>query len=329
MRRRDCLTLLVAAAAGPLTARAQQPAMPVIGMLHGVSAAAYADRMTVFRRSLGDMGFVERRNVSIESRWADGQFDRLPALADDLVRRKVAVLVAGGSDVAIQAAMSATKTTPIVFQTASDPVDAGFVSSIARPGGNVTGFTTIGVDLAAKRLELLRELIPRATKVALLVNPNNPRVTQEVIEGTEAGARQLGLDVVVLNAGTSDEIESAISAAVQQRAGALVIGADAFLGTRFRLIAYLALRHGLPTTAGGNTHQTVEAGVLMGYGPDPLDTYRLIGSYVGRIIKGEKPGDLPVMQPTKFELFINLTAAKALGLTVPPSLLAIADEVIE
>jgi putative ABC transport system substrate-binding protein len=283
--------------------------------------------MDVFRRSLGDMGFVEKRNVAIEYRWADGEFERLPALADDLVRRKVAVLVAGGSDVAIRAAMSATKTIPIVFQTASDPVDAGFVSSIARPGGNLTGATQAIVELTAKRLELLHELVPRANKVALLVNPNNPRVAQDFIEGTEAGARQLGLDVVVLKAGTSDEIESAISAAVQQRAGALIIGPDAILATRYRLIAFLALRHALPTTSA--SRQSVEAGVLMGYGSDSLDLYRLIGGYVGRILKGEKPADLPVMQPTKFELFINLTTAKALGLTIPPTLLAIADEVIE
>jgi putative ABC transport system substrate-binding protein len=307
--------------------RAQQRAMPVIGMLHGVSAAQWVNQMAVFRRSLGDMGFVEKRNVAIEYRWADGEFERLPALADDFVRRKVAVLVAGGSDVAIRAAMSATKTIPIVFQTASDPVDAGFVSSIARPGGNLTGATQAIVELTAKRLELLHELVPRANKVGLLVNPNNPRAAQDFIEGTEAGARQLGLDVVVLKAGTSDEIESSISAAVQQRAGALIIGADAILGTRNRLIAFLALRHALPTMSAGR--QSVEAGVLMGYGADSLDLYRLIGGYVGRILKGEKPADLPVMQPTKFELFINLTTAKALGLTVSPSLLALADEVIE
>jgi putative ABC transport system substrate-binding protein len=223
--------------------------------------------------------------------------------------------------------MSATKTIPIVFQTASDPVDAGFVSSIARPGGNLTGATQSSIELTAKRLELLHELVPRANKVALLVNPNNPRVAQDLIEGTEVGARQLGLDVVVLKAGTSDEIESAISAAVQQRAGALIIGPDAILATRYRLIAFLALRHALPTTSA--SRQSVEAGVLMGYGSDSLDLYRLIGGYVGRILKGEKPADLPVMQPTKFELFINLTTAKALGLTIPPNLLAIADEVIE
>jgi putative ABC transport system substrate-binding protein len=283
--------------------------------------------MAVFRRSLGDMGFVEKRNVAIEYRWADGEFERLPALADDLVRRKVAVLVAGGSDVAIRAAMSATKAIPIVFQTASDPVDAGFVSSIARPGGNLTGATQAIVELTAKRLELLHELVPRANKVALLVNPNNPRVAQDLIEGTEVGARQLGLDVVVLKAGTSDEIESAISAAVQQRAGALIIGPDAILATRYRLIAFLALRHALPTTSA--SRQSVEAGVLMGYGSDSLDLYRLIGGYVGRILKGEKPADLPVQQYARFELILNLKTAKALGLEVPPSILLRADEVIE
>jgi len=328
MKRREFITLLVgAAAAWPLVARAQQPNVPVIGSLCGVSEAQWANLMAAFRSSLADMGFVERRNVAIEYRWADGQFDRLPALADDLVRRKVAVIFATGSDLAVQAAMSATKTIPIVFQTASDPIEAGFVSSIGRPEGNVTGGTRLSIELAGKRLELLHELVPGASKIALLVNPNNPRLTQDVTRRSEAAARQLGLEIVLLEAGTVGEIETAIEVAVQQRVGALVIGNEAFLGSRARQIAFLGLRHALPTI--GGSRGDVEAGVLMSYGSDPLDTFRLVGVYVSRILKGEKPADLPVMQPTKFELFFNQTTAKTIGLQIPAKLLALADDVIE
>jgi putative ABC transport system substrate-binding protein len=326
LRRRQFIAALGGAAAWPIAAPAQQSSVPLIGSLHGISAAQGAARMAAFRSSLGEI-LIDRRNVSIEYRWADGQVDRLPALADDLIHRNVAVLVVGASDVAIRAAMSATKTIPIVFHTASDPVDAGFVPSIARPGGNITGVTALAAELSGKRLELLHEIVPGATKVGLLVNPNNPRNTQDAIERTESGARQLGLDIVVLRAGTSDEIESAIAAAAQQRVGALIMGNDAFLGTRSRQIAFFALHHRLPVI--GASRQSVEAGVLMSYGSNLLDNYRLIGGYVGRIIKGEKPADLPVLQPTRFELIVNLTTAKVLGLAVPPTLLAIADEVIE
>jgi putative tryptophan/tyrosine transport system substrate-binding protein len=332
MKRREFITLFggtaaIHSVAGPLAARAQQQATAVVGVLHGVSAAQWAERMVVFRRTLAEMGFVERRNVVIEARWADGQFERLPALTADLIRRKVAVLVVGASDVAIRAAMSATKTIPIVFATASDPVESRFVTSLARPEGNVTGVTQFGTELAAKRLELLHELVPGATKVGLLVNPNNPRVAQDVTERTEAAARQLGLEIVVLKASTEDEVGSAIAAAVQQQIGALNLGNDAYLSSRGRQIAFLALRHGLPTMSYSRPH--VDAGALMSYGPDVLDTYRLLGNYVGRILKGQKPADLPVQQPTKFEMFINLTTAKAIGLKIPEAYLLRADEVIE
>jgi putative tryptophan/tyrosine transport system substrate-binding protein len=328
MKRREFIAGLGgAAAAWPLAVRAQQSSLPEVGLLHGISAAQGAERMVVFRGSLGEIGFVERRNVAIEYRWADGQFDRLPALVEDLIRRKVAVLVVGASDVAIRAAVSATKTIPIVFHTASDPVHAGFVQSISRPGGNVTGVAALATDMVGKRLELLHELVPGATKMALLVNPNNPGLTQDVIQHTEDAASRLGIGLVVLKAGTDDEIGSAIAAAAQQRVGALSISAEGYLGSRSRQIASFALRHGLPTV--GGSRQGVEAGLLMGYGSNVVDNYRFIGGYVGRILKGEKTVDLPVLQPTRFELAINRTTANALGLTVPPTLLAIADEVIE
>jgi putative tryptophan/tyrosine transport system substrate-binding protein len=319
LKRRDFISLLGGAAATwPLAARAQQQAMPVIGSLHAVSAAQWGERMAGFRRGLSEMGFTEGRNVAIEYRWAEGQFDQLPAMAADLVGRKVAVLFAGGSDVAIRVAISATKTIPIVFATGSDPVDAGFVPSLARPGGNVTGITVLGRELIAKRLELLHELLPGAGKIALLVNSNDPRGTQDVIQRAE---------LVVLNAGNETEIESAIASTAQQRADALTIGNDGYLNSRSRQIAFFALRHGLPTMS--NTRENVAAGILMSYGGSYVDAFHKVGAYAGRILKGEKPADLPVVQPTKFELFINLTTAKAIGLKIPEAFLLRANEVIE
>jgi putative ABC transport system substrate-binding protein len=327
LKRREFITLLGGAAALPLAARAQQPAMPVIGLLHGVSAALWMDRMVGLQRGLDEAGFAEGRNVAIEYRWAEGQFDRLPAMAADLVGRKVAVIIVGAPDVAIRAAMSATKTIPIVFTTASDPVSAGFVPSLSRPGGNVTGITFFGVELVAKRLELLHEVLPGVTRIALLVNPNNPGLTQDNIKQSEAAVRRLGLEMVVVKAGTENEIESAVIATMQQQANALIIGNDAYLSSRSRQIASFALRHALPTMS--ESRDGVAAGLLMSYGPNQADSYRQAGLYVGRILKGTKPTDLPVMQPTKFELFVNLTTAKALGLTIPESFLLRADEVIE
>jgi putative ABC transport system substrate-binding protein len=331
LKRREFITLLGGAAAWPLAARAQQPAMPVIGVLHGVSAAQWTDRMAGFHRGLGEAGLAEGRNVSIDYRWAEGQFDRLPAMAADLVSRKVAVISAGAPDVAVRAAMAATmaatKTIPIVFVTASDPVGAGFVPSLGRPGGNVTGITLIGTELVAKRLELLHELLPDATRIAILVNPNNPGLTRDNIQQSEAAVRRLGLEMVVIKAGTESEIESAVVAAVQQHANALSMGNDAYLSSRSRQIAFFALRHGLATMS--DTRETVAAGLLMSYGPNLVDSFRQAGLYVGRIIKGEKSADLPVLQPTKFELVINLTTAKAIGLKIPESFLLRADEVME
>ena len=327
MKRREFISLLGAAVAWPLAARAQQPTMPVIGFLNPASHHTFAaDFLRGFHRGLKDNGYVEGENVAIEYRWAEGQFDRLPAMTADLIGRKVAVLFVS-PDVAVRTAMSSTKTIPIVFVTASDPVAAGFVSSLGRPGENVTGITMMGVELAAKRLELLHELLPGATRIALLVNPNNPDITQNTIQHSEAAARRLGLQIVVLKAGTESEIESAIATAVQQQADALSIAPDGFLSSRNRQIAFFALRHALPTMS--TTRENVTAGLLMSYGPNQTDSYRQAGLYVGRILKSEKPANLPVLQPTKFELFINLTTAKALGLTMPPTLLARADEVIE
>ena len=241
MKRREFITLLGGAACvWPLAARAQQPAMPLIGVLHGVSAAQWTDRMAGFHRGLGEAGFTEGRNVSIEYRWAEGQFDRLPVMAADLVSRKVAVISAGAPDVAVRAAMAATKTIPIVFVTASDPIGAGFVPSLGRPDGNVTGVTLIGTELVAKRLELLHELLPGATRIAVLVNPNNPGLTRDNIQQPETAVHRLGLEMVIIKAGTESEIENAVGAAVQQHANALSVGNDAYLTSRGRQIAFFA-----------------------------------------------------------------------------------------
>jgi putative tryptophan/tyrosine transport system substrate-binding protein len=326
VRRREFITLLGGATAWPFAARAQQPSMPVIGSLQGVSAGQWADRMAAFHAGLAEAGYVEGRNVAIEYRWAEGEFDRMPAMAADLVNRRVAVIFAV-TDVGVQAAMAATKTIPIVFTTGSDPVAAGFVPSLGRPGGNVTGIAMMGVELVAKRLELLHGLLPGATRIAVLVNPNNPGITRDTIQHTQDAARRFGLEIVVIEATTEREIESSIATAVQQQADALSIGNDAYLSSHSRLIAFLALRHALPTMA--STHEYVAAGILMSYGSSQTDSFRQAGVYVGRILKGDKPANLPVVQPTKFELFINLTTAKALGISFPPNLLAIADEVIE
>jgi ABC-type uncharacterized transport system substrate-binding protein len=301
MKRREFITLLGGAAAvWPRAARAQQSAMPVIGVLHGVSAAQWTDRMAGFHRGLGEAGLAEGRNVAIEYRWAEGQFDRLPSMAADLVSRRVAVISTGAPDVAVRATMAATKTIPIVFVTASDPVAAGFVPSLGRPEGNVTGVTLIGTELVAKRLELLHELLPGAARIALLVNPNNPGLMQDNIQQSEAAVRRLGLQMIVLKAGTESEIESAVVAAVQQQANALSIAADAYLNSRSRQIASFALRHALATMS--DSRETVASGLLMSYGPNQSDSFRQIGLYVSRILKGEKPADLPVLQLLRYPL---------------------------
>jgi putative tryptophan/tyrosine transport system substrate-binding protein len=327
VNRRAFISLIGgAAAAWPLAARAQQTALPMIGSLHGVSAAQWAELMIGFHRGLGDVGYVEGRNVAIEYRWAEGDLDRLPAMAADLVSRGVAVIFVS-PDVGVQAAMAATKTIPIVFTTASDPVAAGFVPGLARPGGNVTGVAFMGIELVAKRLELLRELLPGATRIAVLVNPNNPGIMQSVIQHSQDAARRLGLEILIFEAGTESEIESSIATAVQQQAVAVSITNDAYLGSRSRQIAFFALRHALPTMS--SSREGVAAGLLMSYGTNQTDSFRQAGVYVGRILKGDNPANLPVVQPTKFELFFNLTTAKAIGLKIPESFLLRADEVIE
>jgi putative ABC transport system substrate-binding protein len=311
----------------PLAAAAQQGAMPAIGVLHGVLAAQWTDRMVGFHRGLAEAGFAEGRNVGIEYRWAEGHFDRLPGMAADLVRRRVRVISAGAPDVAIQSAMAATKTIPIVFMTASDPVRAGFVSNLGRPDGNVTGVTLIAAELSAKRVELLHGIAPGVRRVALLVNPNNPGLMQDNIQQFSAALRRLGLEMLVVKAGSESGIESAFAAAVQWQANAMHIGADAYLSSQSSKVSSLALRHALPTSS--ESREGVAAGLLMSYGQSHADVFRQLGLYVGRILNGAKPADLPVLQPTKFELVINLKTAKALGLTIPPSLLARADQVLE
>jgi len=329
MRRRKFIQGIAysGAFAHPLVARAQRQRMPLIGVLHGVSAAQWADRMVGFHNGLGEAGFREGRNIAIEYRWADGHFDRLPAMAADLVSRKVEVICAGASDVAIRAAMAATQTIPIIFTTASDPLRAGFVQSFSRPGGNVTGATFMGVELVAKRVELLHQTIAGATRIALLVNPNNPGLMQDNIRLSREGVQRLGLEMFIVEAANESEIEAAVLVAAQKDAHALSIGNDAYLSSRSREVATAALRHKLPTMS--ESRNGVVSGLLMSYGPNQAETFRQAALQIGRILNGERPANLPVIQPTNVELFVNVTTAKALGLTIPPSILARADEVIE
>ena len=301
--------------------------MPVIGFLHGQSRDAYAERLRGFHRGLKDSGYVEGENVTIVYRWGENQIDRLPALADDLVRRQVAVIAAAGGAAVILAAKAATTTIPIVFTIIDDPVKLGLVASLARPGGNLTGINFLSGEVVAKRLELLRELVPAATRVAVLVNPTNGVDAETTVRDVAAAALTIGFQIQVLNASTSREIETAFATFVRERPDALFVGPDPFFGGRRVQLATLATRHAIPTAYALRDY--AEAGGLMSYGANVADAYRQVGVYAGRILKGAKPADLPVVQASKFELVINTVTARMLGLTVPPSLLARADEVIE
>ena len=327
LRRRDFITLLGGAAvAWPLAARAQQPAMPVIGFLHPTSLEAFAENLRGFRQGLKETGYVEGENVTVEYRWANSQLARLPELAADLVRRRVAV-IATASPPAAFAAKEASATIPIVFGMAQDPVRLGLVASLARPGGNLTGINFLLTELAAKRLELLREMLPAAKRLAVLVNPAQAINTESTLQEVQAGAQAMGLQIRIINAGTDREIDAAFAGFEHERPDALFVGSGTFFtGRRVQLTQWTA-HHRMPASYAGREY--AEAGGLMSYGSNTTDAYRQSGAYVGRILKGEKPADLPVVQSSKFELIINHQTARTLGLTVPLSLLARADEVIE
>jgi putative ABC transport system substrate-binding protein len=327
MNRRNFIMLLGCAAAWPIEARAQQPKVPVIGALITPSPSEYASRIEEFRRGLGEAGFTEGRNVAIEYRWANDELDRLSALVADLVGRKVAVIfVTGNSLVALPMLKAATQTIPIVFTTGSDPVSLGMVASLNRPGGNVTGVTSISVELGPKHLELLHEIIPGARKIGLLVNPGTGASPDAMMRLTQAAAGRLGLEVVVGGAGSAEEIDIAFATLAQQGVAALVVGQDSFFLARREQVAALALKHRMATASFSRSQ--AQAGELISYGSVD-DNGRQAGVYVGRILKGEKAGDLPVVQPVKFELVVNLKTAKALGITISDAFLARADEVIE
>ena len=317
MLRRKFITLLGSAAAvWPLAARAQQQAMPVVGFLNPASPDIIADRVRAFRQGLKETGYVESENVAILYRWAEGQYNRLPALAADLVRRRVAVIVAAGGPPSAFAAKAATATIPIVFNVPDEPVRLGLVASLARPGGNLTGINFISAELVAKRLDLLRELVPAATRIAVLVNPANATNTETTLRDAQSAARAIGLQIQVVNASTSGEIDTAFATLLRQRPVALFVGSDSFFNNRRVQLVHLASHHAVPATYGGRDFAV--AGGLMSYGADITDAYRQAGVYAGRILKGAKPADLPVMQSTKFELVINAQTARMLGITVPP-----------
>ena len=327
MRRRDFISLIGGAAAWPLAAGAAGGKLPTIGFLHPASPEPSADRPRAFRQGLKEEGFVEGENVAIEYRWADNQNDRLPALAAELVRREVAVIAAVGGNTSVFAAKAATTTVPIVFDVGEDPVKLGLVASLARPGGNLTGINFFTAELAAKRLELLRELVPGAIRIAVLVDPAGPTTTESTLRDIEAAARAMRLQIQILNASTSREIEAAFASFAGERPDALFVGISPFFIVRRVQLAQLAARHAIPAIYQDRLH--AEVGGLMSYGASLTDAYRQVGVYTGRILKGAKPADLPVVQSSKFELVINAPTARMLGLAVPPSLLARADEVIE
>jgi putative ABC transport system substrate-binding protein len=324
MKRREFITLLGGTAATwPLAVRAQQRAMPVIGFLSSTSPLTYAARLPAFAEGLKDEGYIEGQNVAIEYRWAGDHDDRLPVLAAELVHRQVTVIVAGGSPSSL-AAKAATATIPIVFETAGDPITLGLVASLNRPGGNLTGVTNLNVEVGQKKLELLRELLPAATIIAVLVNPSAPTITEQFLRNLQAAAPALGMQLHVVQASTDRDLDTVFEAL---RADALVIGPYLFFNSRLEQLGALSLRHAVPTIF--TYRKFVAAGGLMSYGPNETETYRLVGIYTGKILKGAKPGDLPVHRSTKVELIINLKTAKALGIAVPLALSGRADELIE
>ena len=327
MKRRAVISLLGGAVAWPLAARAQQPAMPIVGLVGPRSPEESTRLGAAFRKALNETGYIEAQNVMVEYHWLEGKYDRLPALMADLVRRRVAVIATPAFTAAAPVAKAATTTIPIVFGVAEDPVKLGLVASFARPGGNATGINFLASEVAAKRLGLLHDLVPKAVRIAVLINPANAPTAETTLRETSKAAHDLGLQIQILNASTSREIEAAFATLVRERPDALFIAPDGFVTSRRVQFATLAAHHRVP--AAYFSREFVEVGGLMSYGSDISDVYRQVGVYTGQILKGAKPADLPVMQSTKFEFVINMQTAKALGLEVPPQLLASADEVIE
>jgi putative ABC transport system substrate-binding protein len=327
MRRREFITLLSCAAAGwPLAARAQQPAMPVIGFINAAAQQDYKRQLEAFLKGLGETGYVDGQNVTIEYRWAEGNNDRLPALAAELVGRQVAVIAATSTPAAL-AAKAATASVPIVFEVGADPVQLGLIGNLNRPGGNVTGVTQTNVEMTPKRLQLLHELLPAARVMALLVNPANEATTETTTREVLAAARALGIELHVLNANIARDVEAAFTKAVELRAGGMVVSGGPFFFSQTENLAARCLQHAMPTIY--QFHRFTAAGGLMSYGSEITDAYRLAGVYTGRVLKGDRPADLPVQQATKVEFIINLRTAKALGINVPNTLIGRADEVIE
>jgi putative tryptophan/tyrosine transport system substrate-binding protein len=326
LKRREFVTLLGAAATWPLAARAQQPRLPVIGFVNSSSPDLYVPFVRAWQKGLSETGYADGRNVAVEYRWAMGHYDRLPALVAELVRLPVAVLAATSGPGAL-AAKAANTAVPIVFTMAADPVELGLVASLARPGGNITGVTQMTTEIGPKRLELIHELLPAASTMALLVNPNNPAIAETEQRNLEAPARSLGLQLAVVHAGSEQDFDKVFASLVELRAGALLVGSDPFFLGQSPRLAELAQRNAMPAIS--LDREFAVAGGLMSYGGDVADSYRIAGVYTGRILKGDKPADLPVQQSTKVELVINLKTAKALGLAFPPALLGRADEIIE
>ena len=327
MRRREFLSLIGGVAVAPVIARAQQTSVPVVGLLGATTAQGYAPQLAAFRQGLSEVGLVEGRDVVIEYRWANDHFDRLPGLAADLVNRHVAVIATIGGSAASAAAKAATTTIPVVFHGSLDPVKAGFVASLSRPGGNLTGVVTLNEEIGRKRLELIHEAVPAATTLGLLLNPTNKVVAEPLYKDVQAGARELGLQLRVLNASTESDFERVFASLKQMQLGALVIISDPFFISKSEQLAGLTIRYAVPAIFPYRTF--TDAGGLMSYGGSYTDSYRLSGVYTGRILKGEKPANLPVQQATKVELVINQKTATALGISVPQALISRADEVIE